>query len=108
MQRLADYLGMEIHVSHFPPGTSKWNRIEHRLFSYISKNWRARPLESLEVIVNLISSMTPKTGLQVKAKVDKRKYKTARKISDDERGDVNLKTNKFKPKWNYVIHPNID
>jgi hypothetical protein len=107
LQRLADYLQMEIHVSHFPPGTSKWNKIEHRLFAYISKNWRARPLETLEVIVKLISSTTTTKGLQVKAKVDKRKYKTAKKVTDDEWEAINIKTNNFQPKWNYVIHPNL-
>ena len=107
LQRLADYLGMEIHVSHFPPGTSKWNKIEHRLFSYISKNWRARPLETLEVVVNLISSTITTTGLQVKAKVDKRKYKTAKKVTDDEWDAINIKAKGFQPKWNYVIHPNL-
>ena len=108
LQRLADFLQMEIHVSHFPPGTSKWNKIEHRLFSYISKNWRARPLETIEVIVSLISSTTTTTGLQVKAKVDKRKYKTAKKVTDDEWDAINLKGKHFQPKWNYVIHPNIE
>ena len=108
LQRLADFLQMEIHVSHFPPGTSKWNKIEHRLFSYISKNWRARPLETIEVIVSLISSTTTTTGLQVKAKVDKRKYKTAKKVTDDEWDAINLKGKNFQPKWNYVIHPNIE
>jgi hypothetical protein len=102
LQRLADYLGMEIHVSHFPPGTSKWNKTEHRLFSYISKNWRARPLETLEVVVSLISSTITTTGLQVRAKVDKRKYKTAKKVTDDE-----WEAKRFQPKWNYVIHPNL-
>lgn len=107
LQRLADFLQMEIHVSHFPPGTSKWNKIEHRLFSYISKNWRARPLETIEVIVNLISSTTTTTGLQVKAKVDKRKYKTAKKVTDEEWDTINLKEKGFQPKWNYIIRPNI-
>lgn len=106
LQRLADYLQLEIHVSHFPPGTSKWNKIEHRLFSYISKNWRARPLETLEVIVNLISSTTTTSGLHVKAKLDKRKYKTAKKVSDEQLNALNIKTKKFQPKWNYVIYPN--
>jgi hypothetical protein len=91
---------MEIHVSHFPPGTSKWNEIEHRLFSYISKNWRARPLETIEVIVSLISSTTTTTGLQVKAKVDKRKYKTAKKVTDDKWDAINIKGRNFQPKCN--------
>lgn len=107
LQRLANYLQTEIHVSHFPPGTSKWNKIEHRLFSHISKNWRARPLESIEVIVNLISSTTTTTGLQVKAKIDKRKYKTAKKVTDEELEAMNIKVKDFQPKWNYVIAPNI-
>jgi hypothetical protein len=108
LQRLSNYLQMEIHVSHFPPGTSKWNKIEHRLFSYISKNWRAKPLETIEVIVNLISSTTTATGLHVKAKVDKRKYKTAKKVSVDEWEEINITSNKDRPQWNYVIKPNIE
>ena len=108
LQRLANYLQMEIYISHFPPGTSKWNKIEHRLFSYISKNWRARPLETIEIIINLISSTTTAAGLLVKAKVDKRKYKTAKKVSNDDWGAINIKSNKFQPTWNYIIRPNIE
>lgn len=108
LQRLANYLQMEIHVSHFPPGTSKWNKIEHRLFAQISENWRARPLESIEVIVNLIASTTTTTGLQVKAKVDKRKYKTAKKVTDEELAEINMKGKDFQPKWNYIVTPIIE
>jgi len=106
LQRLANYLQMEVHVSHFPPGTSKWNKIEHRLFSYISKNWRARPLETIEVIVNLISATTTATGLHVKAKIDKRKYKLSKKVTDEELESINIKSKRFQPDWNYIIKPN--
>src|SRR5579863_3352564 len=92
LQILSNYLQMEIHVSHFPPGTSKWNKIEHRFFSYISKNWRASPLETNEVIVKLLCSTTTSTGLHVKGTVDKRKYKTVMKVSEDEWEEINIKS----------------
>jgi hypothetical protein len=87
---------MEIHVSHFPPGTSEQTKIQYRLFSCISKNWSTGPLETLEVIVNLILSTTTTTGLQVKTKADKRKYKTAKKVTDEDRGAINLKIKEFQ------------
>jgi len=90
LQQLADETGLEIHVSHFPPGTSKWNKIEHRLFSFISKNWRGRPLETLAVIVNLISSTTTDSGLTVQYVVDPNQYERGIKISDNELNAVNM------------------
>jgi len=106
VQRLANELNMSIEVCHFPPGTSKWNKIEHRLFSFISKNWRAKPLISHEVIVNLISSTTTNTGLKVKCRLDKKKYPTGIKISADDMKMINIKPHKFHGEWNYTISPN--
>ena len=105
IQRLADEEGIEITVCHFPPGTSKWNKIEHRLFSEITKNWRGRPLTSHEVIVNLIASTTTTTGLTVRAKIDPRKYKTKLKVSKDELARLNLHRSPFHGDWNYTIKP---
>jgi len=105
LQRFSDKTGLEIHVSHYPPGTSKWNKIEHRMFSYISSNWRGQPLESYESIINLIGSTTTTSGLKIKAKLDKRKYKTGRKISDEEFSNINLIKNRILSQWNYSISP---
>ena len=107
LQKLADELLIPIEVSHFPPGTSKWNKIEHRMFSQISKNWRARPLESLEVIVNLIASTTTESGLQIKCGIDTNEYKTGIKVSDEELAGVNLVENELCGKWNYTIYPSL-
>lgn len=103
IQKLANELKMDISVCHFPPGTSKWNKIEHRLFSYISKNWRGKPLLSYEVIVKLISSTKTKKGLIVKTNLDKREYPKGIKISDKELSKVNIKREKFHGEWNYKI-----
>jgi len=105
LQTLATEIGLEIHVCHFPPGTSKWNKIEHRMFSYITKNWRAKPLESLEVIVNLIANTTTQKGLTVRAKADKKVYEKGIKIDDKELAKINLITNNFRGDWNYKIIP---
>lgn len=105
LQRFSDKTGLEITVAHYPPGTSKWNKIEHRMFSYISSNWRGCPLESYESIINLIGSTTTKKGLKIKAKLDKRKYKKGRVISDEEFSVINITNNKTLPKWNYTILP---
>ena len=105
LQKLADELNIPIEVSHFPPGTSKWNKIEHRMFSQISKNWRGRPLESLEVIINLISSTTTKTGLTIKCGLDEKIYQTGIKISKSELSKINLVPNAFLKLWNYTIFP---
>ena len=106
LQELSNKIKMPISVCHFPPGTSKWNKIEHRLFSFISKNWRAKPLVSHEVIVNLISSTTTQTGLKVRCRIDERKYPTGIRISKKEMESVNLKEDKFHGEWNYTIYPN--
>lgn len=108
LQSLANEINIPIEVSHFPPGTSKWNRIEHRLFSQISKNWRARPLETIAVIINLISSTTTETGLKVKCSVDTKKYQTGIKINDEELAEINIVKNDFHGEWNYTIMPQIN
>ncbi|MHB1606269.1 MAG: ISAzo13 family transposase [Leptospirales bacterium] len=106
LQRLADELGMPIRVSHFPPGTSKWNKIEHRLFSYISLNWRGRPLVSHEVIVSLIAATTTRKGLKVRAQLDTNLYPKGIKVSDDEFASIRLTRDDFHGEWNYTITPN--
>lgn len=105
LQLLSNEIGLEIHVSHFPPGTSKWNKIEHRLFSHISKNWRGRPLVSLAVIVSLIGSTTTKKGLRVRCGVDTNEYKKGIKISDKELEELNISTHEFHGEWNYWVSP---
>lgn len=105
LQLFASETGLEIKVCHFPPGTSKWNKIEHRLFSFISKNWRGKPLESLEVIVNLIANTTTEKGLKVKALADKRQYEKGLKVTDEEIKSIKLEIDNFRGDWNYNIHP---
>ena len=105
LQRLATELGLIIRVCHLPPGTSKWNKIEHRLFSQIASNWRGRPLTSHEVIVQLIANTTTTTGLLVRAALDKRSYPTGRKVTNQELAAINLHPAKFHGEWNYTIRP---
>jgi transposase len=105
LQKLADAIGLEIAVCHLPPGTSKWNKIEHRLFSYISQNWRGKPLISHEVIVNLIAATTTKTGLKVRCQLDTQSYPKGIVVSDDELAQVNLQPADFHGEWNYAISP---
>jgi hypothetical protein len=106
IQKLANETGLDITVLHFPPGTSKWNKIEHRLFSYISKkNWAGKPLISYEVIVNLISSTRTKTGLEVDCEMDTNQYKTGIKISDEQMRELNIERSLFHGEWNYTISP---
>ena len=107
LQELATELGLRLNISHFPAGTSKWNKIEHRLFSFISKNWRGKPLISLAVIVNLISATITKTGLTVKCVVDQNEYKKGIEVSDEELEKVNLTKDDFHGEWNYSIEPNL-
>jgi transposase len=107
LQKLADELGLSISVCHFPPGTSKWNKIEHRLFSFISKNWRGRPLDSLATIVNLLSHTTTETGLYVEASLDYVTYAKGIKVTDAEMDELNLKRDKFHGEWNYRLSPRI-
>ena len=105
LQRLATEINVALSVCHFPPGTSKWNKIEHRLFSQITKNWRGRPLETLEIIVNLIAATTTEEGLSVKCNPDTRNYPTGIKVADEEFRSINLYGDEFHPNWNYTILP---
>jgi hypothetical protein len=105
LQGLANQIGLKIRVCHFPPGTSKWNKIEHRMFCHITQNWRGQPLVSRSVVVNLIGNTTTRTGLSIRAKLDKKKYATGIKITDKELAAVNLKKDKFHGDWNYSILP---
>ncbi len=105
LQGLADETGLDITVSHFPPGTSKWNKIEHRLFSFISINWKGRPLTSYEVIVNLIGSTKTKRGLKVYAVLDDHKYELKKKVTDKELKALQIAPHKFHGEWNYTIIP---
>ncbi len=105
LQRLADSTGLQIRVCHFPPGTSKWNKIEHRMFSFVSLNWRGKPLESLEVIINLIAATTTSTGLKLYAQLDKRAYRRGIEITDQQLATVNITRHTFHGDWNYTITP---
>lgn len=105
IQRLSDKLDMTIHISHFPPGTSKWNKVEHRMFSFITMNWRGRPLRTFETVVNLIGSTTTQTGLVVRARLDRRTYPTGRKVDAKQLLLLNIARNDFQGDWNYVISP---
>jgi len=105
LQRLADRTGLRIRVMHYPPGTSKWNKIEHRLFSYISINWRAKPLLSRQTVIDLISSTKTKTGLKVYARLDPETYPTKVKVTDEQMDAVNIEGEEFHPEWNYTITP---
>ncbi len=109
LQKLADELGLAIYVRHFPPGTSKWNKIEHRLFCHITENWRGRPLINHEVIVNLIANTTTTQGLEIRAELDETGYPTGMSVSDEELRAVNLVPARFHGKdWNYLIKPHSD
>jgi hypothetical protein len=107
LQKLADETGLAIAVSHFPPGTSKWNKIEHRLFSFISKNWRGQPLTSLKVIVSLIAATTTRKGLKVHAEIDHRSYPLGTQILPREMAQIKLRRDAFHGEWNYEILPRI-
>jgi hypothetical protein len=107
LQKLADETGLAIAVCHFPPGTSKWNKIEHRLFSFISSNWRGEPLRDYETIVKLIARTTTAKGLKVTCRLDRRMYPTGRKVTDEEMKRVNLQRSKFHGDWNYTIRPQL-
>jgi hypothetical protein len=105
LQQLADETRRSLSVCHFPPGTSKWNKVEHRLFSFISSNWRGEPLRDYETIVNLIARTTTAKGLRVICRLDRRRYKTGRKITDAQMMQLNLERHRFHGDWNYVIKP---
>lgn len=105
LQKLADETGMKIEVCHYPPGTSKWNKIEHRLFCHITRNWRGVPLESHQVVVSLVSSTRTDEGLEVHCWLDSQEYRTGRKVTDTEMQTVRIKRNPFHGDWNYEIQP---
>jgi len=107
LQRLADTTGLQIRVCHFPPGTSKWNKIEHRMFNFVSLNWRGKPLESLEVIVNLIAGTTTNTGLKIYAQLDDRVYEKGVEVSDEQLATVKITRHAFHGDWNYTITPSV-
>lgn len=108
IQKFSDEIKIPITVCHFPPGTSKWNKIEHRMFSAISMNWRGRPLISHEVVVNLISSTTNKSGLKIECELDKNKYQKGIKITDEELSSVNISNHEVNGKYNYTIYPRLE
>jgi hypothetical protein len=105
LQRLVDATGLEITVCHFPPGTSKWNQIEHRLFSCISQNWRGKPLVNYAVILSLIAATTTATGLTVESELDTQRYPTGLTVSDNDLATVRLDRDPFHGEWNYTIRP---
>jgi hypothetical protein len=108
LQQLADKLRLTIRVSHLPPGTSKWNKIEHRLFSFISMNWRGRVLRSFETVVSLIANTTNRGGLVVRARLDRCKYPTGKKVSKKEFATLQIERDDFHGDWNYAIHPRVE
>ena len=105
LQGLADELGLRITVCHFPPGASKWNKIEHRMFCYITKKWRGKPLRSRAIVVNLIGNTTTETGLRIEAELHTDVYRTGIKVSDEEFAEVQLQKASFHGEWNYTIAP---
>jgi Rhodopirellula transposase DDE domain len=107
LQRLADTIGLAIRVCHFPPGTSKWNKIEHRMFSFVSLNWRGRPLESLEMIVSLIAATQTSTGLKLYAQLDRHSYERGVEVTDEQLAAVNITRHAFHGDWNYTITPSV-
>jgi hypothetical protein len=106
IQKLSNEIATSIHICHFPPGTSKWNKIEHQMFSFISKNWRGKPLDSIGTIVNLISNTTTKSGLNIEVDIDENQYKKGIKVSDEEMNTLNIEKDDFHGEWNYKIEPN--
>jgi len=105
LQDLANELNLKLTVCHFPPGTSKWNKIEHRMFCHITENWRGRPLISRAVIINLIGSTTTETGLTINADLDTNSYPTGIKVSDQEMAAIHITAHKFHGDWNYTVTP---
>jgi len=103
LQKFANKTGLNITVCHFPPGTSKWNKIEHKMFSFISMNWRGKPLTDYEVIINLIEGTKTKKGLKIKAKIDKRIYELGKKVLEEDFKKINIKEHETNSKWNYTI-----
>ena len=108
LQKLANEIGIPIEVCHYPPGTSKWNKKEQSMFSFISMNWKGEPLVSYETIIELIGATTTKKGLKVFARLDQNEYEGGKKFSDEDMAKLNLKTHELHPKWNYSIVPGND
>ena len=105
LQELADELGLRIAVSHFPPGTSKWNKIEHRMFSHVTQNWRGQPLVSREVVVNLIGAVKTEGGLEIQAELDEGRYAKGRKVTDEQMASLDIDRDEFHGEWNYTLKP---
>jgi transposase len=105
LQEFANQSGLEVHVTHFPPGTSKWNKVEHRLFCYISSHWRGQPLVDVKTVIDLIGSTTTTRGLTVKCVKDENKYEIGKKVSDDDFATLNIQSDPLFPNWNYIISP---
>ena len=105
LQQLSDELNLTVSVCHYPPGTSKWNKIEHRLFSFISQNWRGKPLASHQAVIELIASTTTRTGLKVRAQADLNKYPPKIKVTKQEMATLNLERDPFHGEWNYTLKP---
>ena len=103
LQRLADELGLKISVCHFPPGTSKWNKIEHRMFCHITRNWRGRPLVSCRVIVELIAATTTRAGLKIRSRIDDNEYPLGVKVSDERMKTLKIRRDGFHGDWNYTL-----
>jgi Rhodopirellula transposase DDE domain len=108
LHRLSNELGINIRVHHLPPGTSKWNKIEHRLFSFISMNWRAKPLVNYQVIVDLISATTTDKGLTVQCELDQNEYPKGIVVSDEDMANIDITHDEFHGEWNYTIHPRYE
>ena len=106
LQRFADESGLKVSVCHFPPGTSKWNKIEHRMFCRITENWRGRPLVSREAVVNLIAATTTRKGLSIRSELDGNEYPLGVKVSDERMAALSLRRDKFHGDWNYMLSPN--
>jgi hypothetical protein len=107
LQKWADETGLIVEVCHYPPGTSKWNKIEHRVFCHIARNWQGTPLETVEIVVESIGATTTKTGLEVHAWLDEGEYEKGRKVSDEELAECDIRPNKYHGEWNYEIHPRL-
>ena len=107
LQLLANETGLTMHVLHFPAGTSKWNKIEHKLFSFISQNWQGVPLQTYGIILGLIGGTTTKTGLSVTARLDTGTYELHKRPTDEQIQNINIKKHTFHPEWNYSIYPNL-
>ena len=105
LQQLIDEIGIPVTVCHYPPGTSKWNKIEHRLFSFVTMNWRGKPLRTYQTIVSLIAATTTETGLNVQCEIDPSDYLKGRKVTNEEMQTINIKGHSFHPEWNYTISP---